>query len=458
MDLQPIDQIPSENAVKTFADLTAAVNGVYGGILARRDIHLTAFITDEGRLGTGTGYRNVGNILFNWMYVSDTQDFRDAEQGGIWTNLYSVIYRANRVLELMVNVPTTTTTEAALKTQYRGELLAIRAYCHFNLLRWYAETAEYTPDRRGVVVSTEAPKSPGSYFPARNKQSEVIAQVSTDLTEAKSLIPTSFTDVNRITRIAVAALQCRVALHTRQWQEVVDRATEVLAVQPITNRANYAALWTTRVLPANQSSEVIWKYAVTTANRGTYAIGSLFQDVGTGSIQLSPSQKLLNSYDQTNDIRYPTFFRPGTPTILQKYGAVVGSNGEQFDYDIKMIRSSEILLARAEAYAELNQLTPANTDLANLRTNRITGYVHTAITDKPTMISEIYLERFRELCFEGQRYHDLRRRSLPIQRDISDVVNNAAIQTMLATNPKYLLPIPQQEVFANPNIGQNPGY
>ncbi|MBD0277977.1 MAG: RagB/SusD family nutrient uptake outer membrane protein, partial [Flavisolibacter sp.] len=83
---------------------------------------------------------------------------------------------------------------------------------------------------------------------------------------------------------------------------------------------------------------------------------------------------------------------------------------------------------------------------------------HTAITDKAMLINEILLERYRELAYEGQRYHDLRRRSLPVQRDLADVAGNAAIQTLQPTDPKYLLPIPQQEVFANPNVGQNTGY
>jgi len=433
---------------------------VYGTWQARRSTHLTAFITDEVRLGTGTSYRNVGNILFNFQYVSDAQDFRDGETGGVFTNLYQVIDRANRVLELMVSVPTTSTAEASLKGQYRGELLGLRAMAHLELLRWYAATAQYTPDAPGIVVQNEYSKSVATYFPSRSKQSEVVAFINKDLDEAKTLIPTAFNDISRVTKNAITASQVRVAQHTRTWQTVVDRATEVMAVQPITPRASYTSLWTTKTLPSNQSTEVIWKLNVQLANIGV-AIGSLFQDLNS-AVQAAPSLKLINSYDKVNDIRYPTFFTaPTTPAptgLIQKYGAVVGSNGENFLYDIKMIRTSEILLARAEAFAELNQMTPANSDLALLRTNRITGYTHVTIADKGALIDEILLERFRELPYEGQRYHDLRRRSLPVSRNVADIGGIATSQTLLATDAKYLLPIPQQETFANPNIGQNPGY
>ncbi|HEX8461593.1 MAG TPA: RagB/SusD family nutrient uptake outer membrane protein, partial [Segetibacter sp.] len=423
-----------------------------------RPVYLSAFITDEIRLGTGATYRNVGNGLFNYQYSSDAQDFRDDEPGGIWRNLYSVIDRANRVLAFMELVPTTNDAEVALKAQYRGELLGLRAMAHIELLRWYASTVQYSPDAPGVVLQTEYVKSPATYFPSRSTQAVVVAAINKDLVEARTLIPAGFADISRITRNAIIAFQARVAQHTGNWQAVVDRSTEVLALQPITPRGGYAAIWTSRTLASNQSTEVIWKLNVQSANLGV-AVGSLFQDANA-AVQASPALKLINSYDKTNDIRFPTFFRatPAPTGLIAKYGAVENSNGENFQYDIKMVRSSELLLARAEANAELGQLASANNDLATLRAARIANYVHVNITDKTALINEVLLERYRELAFEGQRYHDLRRRALPIQRDIQDVAGSASIQTLLPTDPRYLLPIPQPEVFANPNIGQNAGY
>lgn len=455
VDIKPIDSIPAQNAIQTMADVKSALNGVYGTWLGRRPSYLSSFISDEVRLGTGSGYRNVGNILFNWTYAVDAQDWRDDENGGCWTNLYAVIDRANRLLELMVPVPTANASEVALKAQYRGEMLAIRGMAHLELLRWYASTPEYTPGGIGVVVMREYAKAPGSFRPSRNSQLDVMNSVNADLAEARTLIPASFVDIGRVTQNAVIASQVRAALHTKNWQGVVDRASEVLALQPVTPRASYAALWTTRSLTANQSTEVIWKLNVAASNSGA-AIGSLWQDANT-AVQASPAAKLTNLFDQVNDIRFSTFFKT-SPSLIAKYGAALTSGGESFIYDIKMIRSSEILLARAEAYAELNNLPLANADLATLRTNRITGYVHVASPDKASMITAIMTERYKELCYEGQRYFDLRRRSLPIQRDISDVAGLTGILTLLPTDSKYLLPIPQQEVFANPNCQQNPGY
>jgi starch-binding outer membrane protein, SusD/RagB family len=454
-DLDPIDQIPAEKAIITMNDLTSAVNGVYGTWSARRSVYISSFISDEIRLGTGTEYRNVGNALFNWQFVSDSQDWRDGETGGVWTNLYAVIDRANRVLELMVPVPTANATEATLKNQFRGEMLALRAMAHLELLRCFSETAEYTPAALGVVLQTSYAKAVASYKPSRNTQEQVINSINVDLLEARTLIPTSFVDIGRVTRNAVIGGQVRSAVHTRNWQGVIDRANEVAPLQPLNDIATYPSIWTTRALAATQGTEVIWKLNITAANNGS-AIGSLYQDAN-GAQQSAPSAKLLNSFDQVNDIRFATFFRTSPRNLIAKYG-VVPPAGENFIFDIKMMRTSEIVLARAEAKAELTQFSGANADLELLRINRITGYVHVPLPDKPSLIDAILLERYKELCYEGQRYFDLRRRSLPINRDVSDIGGIATSQLLPISDLHYILPIPNQEKLANPNIVQNPGY
>ncbi|MFD2919112.1 RagB/SusD family nutrient uptake outer membrane protein [Terrimonas rubra] len=460
-DVTPIDQIPAETAIKEMADVTRAVNGVYGTLSPRRSVYINATISDEIRLGTGTEYRNVGNILFNWNHVSDSQDWRDGETGGVWTNLYTVIDRANRVLELMEPVPTPTAADVALKAQYKGEMLAMRAYAHLELLKLYSETAVYTADKLGIVVQTEYVKAPGSYKPVRTNQSAAVAQINTDLIDAKPLIPASFTNISRLTKNAVSALQAKLALHIRDWPNVITYSTEVINAQPVSTIATFPAIFQTRILAQNQSSEVVFKYNVVSgANLGS-ALGSLWQDVGAGAaVQATPAEKLQNTFDKVNDVRYATYFYQASPTsrvLIAKHGVNTGTNGENFSFDLKVIRTSELLLARAEAYAESTQPALANADLKKLRESRITGYTH---TDVPAagLVEAIYLERYKELCYEGHRYYDLRRRSLPIERTLADAGGLPASQTLQPTNTKYLLPIPQQERFANPTIQQNAGY
>jgi starch-binding outer membrane protein, SusD/RagB family len=466
-DLQPIDQIPAEKAIQTMADLTSALNGVYGTWNARRSIYISSLISDEARLGTGTEYRNVGNALFNWQFVSDSQDWRDGETGGVWTNLYAVIDRVNRVLELGAKVPAVSATDITLKNQFFGEMLALRAMAHLELLRCYSISAEYNPTALGVVLQTTYAKTPATYQPTRNTQKTVADQISVDLLSAKTLIPASFNDIGRVTRNAVIGAQVRIALHTKDWQGVIDRTNEIVPLQPLTNIAGYPALWTTRTL-VGQGTEVIWKLNVTASNVNAiaatatspalpaHAVGTLWQDANNAQ-QAAPSAKLMNTFDRVNDIRFSTFFKISPRNLIAKYGYLPQA-GETFIYDVKMMRTSEFVLARAEAYAELNNLPASDADLSLLRTNRITGYIHTAINNKTALIDAIMLERYKELCYEGQRYFDLRRRSLPIIRDVSDIGGITSSQTLPISDYHYILPIPFQELQANPNIGQNVGY
>lgn len=454
LDLQPIDTFPIEKAFETVADIDAATIGTYGTWLGRRPVYLSSVISDEARQGVGSEYRAVGAILFRWEHTSDAQDFRDAENGCAWTNMYAVIDRVNRALSFYDTVKAQNATEAATKLRLRGELLALRGFANFELMRWYA--VNYTPDSPGVILMTNYVKDPSNWKPARAKSSEVMAQIDADLNDARSLIPVDFVDIGRITRNAVIAMQARVALYTKRWDNAITFSNEVISKQPVTTRANYAALWTTRTLATTQTTEVIWKLNVTSANSGA-AIGSLFQDAD-GSVQFSPAQKLLNAYDQANDIRFTTFFRTTPRNLIFKYGARIGSPTESFLFDIKMIRSSELYLIRAEAYAEKEDLVNGAASLNDLRKERITGYVNESFADKATLITAVMNERYKELCYEGHRYFDLKRRSLPIDRLLSDVQNNTAIQKLEPTNTKYQLPIPQQEIFANKNVSQNKGY
>ena len=76
---------------------------------------------------------------------------------------------------------------------------------------------------------------------------------------------------------------------------------------------------------------------------------------------------------------------------------------------------------------------------------------------KDVLIDAIMNERFKELPFEGHRFWDAKRRNLPINRLAADA-RTAASTTLPAGNFRFILPIPNSEILANPKIQQNPGY
>ena len=91
-----------------------------------------------------------------------------------------------------------------------------------------------------------------------------------------------------------------------------------------------------------------------------------------------------------------------------------------------------------------------------LRDARINGYTAASFSSKGDLITAIMNERFKELAFEGHRFFDAKRRNLPIIRLAVDAQNNKT--TLESGNFRFLLPIPNSEIQANPLMVQNPGY
>jgi hypothetical protein len=76
------------------------------------------------------------------------------------------------------------------------------------------------------------------------------------------------------------------------------------------------------------------------------------------------------------------------------------------------------------------------------------------------LTNEIAAERRREMCFEGHRWYDLKRTTRVVSRPVTGTGNaNSGVQTSLpSTSHRWVFPIPEVEMRANPNMTQNTGY
>jgi hypothetical protein len=123
-------------------------------------------------------------------------------------------------------------------------------------------------------------------------------------------------------------------------------------------------------------------------------------------------------------------------------------------------------LIRAEANAELGNDAIALQDYNDLRSNRIEGYVSENLVGT-ALKDAIWAERERELCFEGHRLWDLKRKGLGFTRELvvhpveGTITNPGPSQGELTVTPddlRWQWPIPDEELKANENITPNPGY
>ena len=443
LDQHPTDTFSENNAFITLSDVQLGANETYVRYGAyANDMYVSALVSDEGKLGADNSGQ--GALTYRYQYASDNTSGGDVISG--WGDYYTVIDQVNRLLP---KIPTVTASadEEPRRNVLKGQMLAMRAIAHFGLLQSYCKNYD-AADSRGVpIMLTSNPLTK----PSRNSMGDVMAQIESDLTEAKNLLPAvtpgDFTDTV-MNRVNVAAYQARIALYKKDYDQAITYSTEVITsgIRPLVAGNQYAAIWTD-----DTQDEVLFRIRFATST----GIGGMFTTTG-GNVYIAPSDKLAAEYG-TDDIRATAFIgtnASGNPYVNKFF---TSSRGGRV-VDMKACRTAEMYLIRAEANARKASpnLAAGAADLNALRSNRITGYTDEVFSSATILIDAVMVERFKELAFEGFRFFDLKRNNMPVSRLSTDA--SAAWQTLPTGDHRFVLPIPNSELLANPNMVQNDNY
>jgi hypothetical protein len=443
LDLLPSDSIPPAKAFVTVSDLQKGLFAVYAANAGcDNKVYIGSILADETKLSNSN--RGQGQFTFKWQYSAgpDPEDEHNID----FANYYNMIDQINRILAVIDNIPANSASDASLKKRIKAELLSLRGIAYYEVLIRFMSSG-YDANSLGVpllLVSDLLGQ------PARAKVGDIIKQVSADLASGRAEpgIPSAPDDVVRLSQATIAAYQARVSILTKDWAGAVTHAKEALQLsgKTLASMSDFADYWFDR-----NESETLWKY-----RNGTQP--QLFWTDTNGDVFFEPADKLKNEFDRVNDVRFDAYFKidptSADTAIVNKYPG--SADGPQVN-DIKIVRVAELYLDLAEAYAEQNDLANAATNLNTLRTARINNYVNVSFASQSDAVQAALDERFKELCFEGFRFFDLKRNSLPINRAASDV-QSVNWQNLLANDYHFALPIPQHEMFANKNMVQNPGY
>lgn len=449
LDLKPSDTIDPEKAYRNLDDIDMAIKGAYAGMTYTL-IGNSVVVSDEAIYPLEN---TVGNVsAYRWQYTASSSSVASA-----FGEYYVVIDRANRALAGLEKLAQVDTDK---KKHYQGELLAIRAFAHVELLRAYA--AGYDPSALGIPYMLKSEIG----HPQRNTVAEVFNLAQKDINDALGLIGDEQA-IYRFSKTGLYALQARAALYAKDWSLAIAAASKVIAAKPLAERTSFSKIWTDET-----SNEVVFSLHRTAADLpkdddspAEGPIGAMFfrQD---GEIALyTPSNKLIALFDKNRDIRFSSYILddPNRGAGKQQYliGKYLGRKDNDSTVglvDVKLFRTGEMYLIRAEANAEANKLNDANNDLNSLRKARILGYQNQTIASKDELIEAILVERYKELAFEGHRFFDLKRRKMPVRRGPQDAVNTAGAMLLESTKAQYNFPIPADEIFVNKNMVQNPGY
>lgn len=462
-------RLDAANAFRSVADLRSGLLGAYNFLDTTPEIGFTASFTDEVFRGRDNGGQNNSEQNFN-LNSSNGYVFQ------IWTNYYAAIGLANRIIAAAPSINRSEDPEEY--DNVVGQAYAIRAFSHFKILTYFS--TDYTDDSALAGLLLLSPTEDIFASTPRSTNGEFYTSIDSDLAMAEELITTD-EGVTFMGDDFITAVRARMAAYRGQYSLADSFAASLLGSYPIANQSQYFSMF-----DDTDFTEIIFSLersvGDTYDNQGTAGggwAGSLFAFIDatlSGGPFMEISRSTFNILDGTSDVRLirnvnlneslidpdyesnPNFLNDDVLLVF-KYPGIAE---QDLLNDLKEFRSAEMLLIRAEAAADANQLIVAATFIKQLRDARFgSDQPLPSYTNQQQAFGDILDERRLELLFEGHRYIDLKRigdrGNRQIDRDPTECALLAGC-TLSNSSDLFTLPIPISEITANPAVVQNPGY
>ncbi len=445
--------IPNEHAITTVKDLEAAMSGVYdklqsGNVLGGNLVVYADLLADDTQVNEAKLYAFGTSEIYHHQTTMQINALRD-----MWRDSYSAINMANNVIRVIDENTISGADYDAKKDKLKGEALFIRAIIHFELLRFWA--LPYNVNTPGANLQLGIPyrTTPtlsgfADLAMARNTVEEVYNNVIADLQEAETLLlsttTTSNTDASRSRPSAYACLAylARVYFQKGDYNDAKFYAKKIIDKTGSPSIDNYSL----NADPAlvfkqsgnNYSSEGIFQLVNIAADQSNAIVGNYFP-VGS-DVQLFGCSNDLKNWFSVKDLRRSKYITVNPYNFIISPKKYWPNNPA---YNVVLIRSAEMYLIHAESCALTGDESLAITSYKALKQKRFgTNWVDEVTV--PSLLDSIRLERRREMIFEGDRLHTLKRLQQPLR-------NGTAWN-----DPSVLFKIPQEEMAGNPLMIQNP--
>ncbi len=489
LKLEPVGSKTTGNYIKDYASGVAAYNGIHEVLLNlySGDYQtLLEALSDDAFVPThvdGSTYK-----AFDQLQISE------GSGSNYYGTLYTGISRANVALVALDRLSDSKDRERidALK----GQVLFMRAYFYFTLLKLYGEVPVMP-----VVESLEKAKQPRADF------QYLYTIIEKDFKDASSLMPETLDnslglEYGKPYKYVAQAALADFYLYFEKWTEariytdsiMSSGHFEKIAYTAVFNQENEALGLT---YSNTYNKEVLWDayYADEKKQGFTWRITPQGRNIyreGYGLSALYCTQNdLLAHNNEANIMPYKgkngglgimDEFEEGDKRLEQLFwtDTIVAPNTSGYTGCIKydglsyadhstvnypLYRYSEVLLMRAEAENELDELTLAK-QIIDDEIRKPAGLAPTLAEDKAALRDAIFAERRLELAFEAKRFFDLNRRGLAAkyieEKQIS--IAEGGLSKHEITNPMtgkkhFVFSLPLGEINTNPFIEENnPGY
>ena len=444
----------SELTLSSYKGLDKAVAGAYSPLTSAN--WYGAYFVLEAEMRSGNAKKSPAPFDSGRMTVPSDMTYNENSTSGLWGTAYYVISAANNVIDNLEDKVTTGVTQDMLDNLH-AEALFLRALAHFDLVRLFARSYAFDSNGPGVPIILHTDLT-GTEMPARSSVKQVYEQVIVDLLEAETLIDPAYERAgvadprSVVTLPAIQALLSRAYLYSQQWQKAADYATKVI------NNPKFT-MWTADELydvwgvEAHTDGEVIFDVYGKPSNSYHAQWESPAQMTSPkGYADCGAAMDIVGLYED-GDVRGELFQTdskaPGHHWTTKYIGKGTSPHNTS---NVVVLRLSEMYLNRAEAIlngATISGVT-ALSDINTITSKRgATAYTSVGADN-------VFIERRKELAFEGHYWFDASRTRRGIVRNDYDGI--ATKKDIPADSYMFALPISKRELDVNENLVQNEGY
>lgn len=356
----------------------------------------------------------------------------------MWSNTYTLINAANGVIDQVKILPDQKFL-GSKKAEIIAEARLLRAYGHYNLLRYFAQFYDLSSNF-GVMLRLEFVNT-NNIAKKRNTVKESFDAILSDLDDAIAHAPLNNPNYYGNQWVA-KAFKARVLMlrgSAGDYTQVISLTQDIIQHSPYVLENNLKDIFSTKGLTSQEvmlglvpkPNQVNKSDVYFYRNSAEYVATEYFKDLMTGD----PRANWVIGTVGT------------TPDGITKY---MGPKVEE-SYALRL---TEVYLLQAEAIVRSGgNLNDARTLLKTIMGHA--GVTNFAAIDNATtpdqLLLEVHQETARNLSFEdGQDWTSLVR--LPLATVLQ-------IKPAIVDKNHFILPIPRTEFEKNPTIGeQNPGY
>lgn len=486
LEILPNDQIVTENFFEdaTPEEIESGVNSMYQRLQSSYMYNLRMWTLDivagEGRVGNEAGGNGLETTqLSNFNATSDNSGAKE-----LWRGPWAGIARTNWILD---NIDISTRVSPDKKIQYKGEAHFLRALYYFNLVRLFGD----------VPLITKVQNAGDDLNVSRESKDKIYELIISDLKDASEMLPDQYensSDIGRATRGASLGLLAKVYLTLDRYDETVSTIEKVFALGVYSLNTRYAHNFDDlRENGPESLFEVQYEKDVTAYSE--------FDILGQGGwhheymAPLAPINiggpwgnfgwfhvypEFVASYENGDARKDVSVWCEGDLYQGWKYDPTcsqTGHNVKKFlcsnigtkrsmdsPLNFPVLRFADVLLMYAEALNEFGRTEEACAPATSIHEggplNRVRKRANLPdFTGNQEEVREkIRHERRVELAFEGgHRWFDLVRydKTGKYAQDFFHSIGKTNF-----TTPKHLLlPVPMDDIDANPNLRpNNPGY